>query len=650
MGSEMMKTWSVRVMKAFGRMGGMLCVLASISMSANMRAADYSVTLEPDTAKRKVVALHGAPASVTLRLTPETPWKIGASSISAQDTFLWSGPSGNTAGSSPQPYVHTYRALNVSSSREYVKISGKLVQDGEGSGTSPSFSVTVPSVDIDWADYASASDEAEEDSRNVVCPVTSNMNERRKILIRRPNQKDDSALIGSSPNMVITLTSGVAGCFRLLKADGKEFNQGTIALNSVSSWPLELYVDALPGKPVSEVGIELQGPTGPGGGRAKDKICGTTAVSVKLKSVDFSGTGNNTLRKQGNDTWANDTFRDDGNVVIDYPEWQDDNLDGTPEKNEPVCYTGGKTPTMTAVLALPAALPSFASAKLRVTKDGTTLVTKDVSLSASEVTVNNLTWETPLPSILGSSGYTLTWSISLDGGGSYTEIGKSVNWFFVVLGTPKTSNSYLEANKLTCKRIFEVLERTKDAAAHTGTIASYIQQWQRELAPGPRTTGVNGSKLWALMDRTETGQCMEGALFMEQAIRLLGIPAEHQHVLPTLNPAWEHVRSAINFVDAVTRSNCDCGVEETLGLYFSSAGYLTGWNEGEGCCLVGGKLYAAFAGNLIGEVGGIVGQRAASTAAHHILLKLENGSGQLQRWRKANGDACSVSNGWQAVP
>ena len=282
MGSEMMKTWSVRVMKAFGRMGGMLCVLASISMSANMRAADYSVTLEPDTAKRKVVALHGVPASVTLCLTPETPWKIGASSISAQDTFLWSGPSGYTYGSSPQPYVHTYRALNVSSSREYVKIHGKLVQDGEGCGTSPGFLVTVPSVDIDWDEFSAPSDEAGEDNRNVPCPVTDNMNKRRKLVIRNPYPKDDIGLIGSSPDMILTLTSGFADCFRLMRADGTPFTLGTIALNSVSSWPLELYVDAISGRPACELGIELQGPTGPGGGRAKDKICGTTKISLTL--------------------------------------------------------------------------------------------------------------------------------------------------------------------------------------------------------------------------------------------------------------------------------------------------------------------------------------------------------------------------------
>jgi hypothetical protein len=273
-----------KVKELANRSGVLGWVVLSVSMI--VRAADYTVKLEPDTAKRKVIAIGPAPVSATLSLTPELPWKIGSSQIAAQDTFLWWGPYGYTEGTSPQPYLHSYRMLNASSSREYIKITGKLVKDGSGSATPPWFRVTVPSVDIDWDEFKDADDEAGEDSRKPYCLVSSSMNGRRKLLIRNPLSRDDSDLTGMSSDMLITLGSGVANCFRLLRANGTVFmaNTGTLSvnLNSVSTWPMELYVDAISGRPASDVVIDLEGPAGPDGQRARDRIQGTTAISLTL--------------------------------------------------------------------------------------------------------------------------------------------------------------------------------------------------------------------------------------------------------------------------------------------------------------------------------------------------------------------------------
>lgn len=259
-------------------------------------SAQYSVELEPDTAKRQVVAIDYGAATAELHLHPQTPWRIGSSRIAAQDDFLWSGPYGSTGTSEPQPYLHRYLMLNAHSSREYVKITGVLTQDGSG-GTPPWFRVTVPSVDIDWAGYESAAQEDDEDDRQLFCPVTDDMSKRRKLVIRNPldsgKLRDDPSLLGSNPDMRLTLASGYANCFRLLKADGTVFNTGSFYIHDIPSWPLELYVDALPGKDPSELEITLEGPAGPDNARTLDKIRGTTIIKVvfdRVENADEIGT------------------------------------------------------------------------------------------------------------------------------------------------------------------------------------------------------------------------------------------------------------------------------------------------------------------------------------------------------------------------
>ena len=141
----------------------------------------------------------------------------------------------------------------------------------------------------------------------------------------------------------------------------------------------------------------------------------------------------------------------------------------------------------------------------------------------------------------------------------------------------------------------------------------------------------------SLIAFTEKGQCGEGSILMEQAVRLLGVPAEYQHVFPAISlPVPVH--SAASSASAPTREHDS--TTENLYMYFTAAGAFTGWNVGEGCCLVGGKLYAAWAGYRVGESGGVVNGKTAASAAHHILMQLSDGMPDLQRWRKANGDAC----------
>ena len=309
-----------------GAFGVMMIVMMNV---ARLSGAQYSVELEPDTAKRKVIAIGYGARTAELWLHPEVPWRIGSSRIAAQDDFLWSGPYGSYGTSDPTPHLHRYLMLNAHSSREYVKITGVLTQDGAG-GTPPWFRVTVPAVDIDWAGYESAAQENDEDTRKLFCPVTEDMSKRRKLVIRNPldsgKLRDDPSLLGSNPDMRLTLASGYADCFRLLKADGSVFNTGNFNISNIPSWPLELYVDALPNKPPSEFIITLEGPAGPDGARTLDKIRGSS-LTIELKVTHPQNPGptgsaakyNNTPNEGSADnlfaTWPNEQFRVNVNIL-----------------------------------------------------------------------------------------------------------------------------------------------------------------------------------------------------------------------------------------------------------------------------------------------------------------------------------------------
>lgn len=365
-------------------------------------------------------------------------------------------------------------------------------------------------------------------------------------------------------------------------------------------------------------------------------------VKVDLKSVDFLGTGNHTLRKQDSDEWTNDNYGDNGTPITE-PEWQDLDLDGAADKDDPVCYTQSSSPEMTAMIHFN--LIYDISAKVKVKNGTTTLVTKDITLSDIDIIVDDLIWSSPLPDTLLTSDYTLTWSISFDGGITYNDFGTSTTRFFVVLNDPDETNSCGSDSYLTCKRISEVLDNA-GTTSYIGTIAPNIQQWRDDFGidTSGRTSGTDGAKIWALLDGTEKGQCKEGSLLMEQAVRLLGIEAEWQHVLAGTGFP---IRVSTASITAYPEFRQHCSTIEDLLMWFANAGNFSGWNVGEGCCLVDGKLYAAFTNNLhIGQAGSVVDFGGgtlvtAASAAHHILLLLEKDHPNLQRWCKRNGVACN---------
>ncbi len=77
-------------------------------------------------------------------------------------------------------------------------------------------------------------------------------------------------------------------------------------------------------------------------------------LKVDVESIDFKGTGNQELLKTGTDDWGNDTYVSDGDVTIDYPEWDLGDTGASDDKNEPACYVKGSTINVDVVIDFPA--------------------------------------------------------------------------------------------------------------------------------------------------------------------------------------------------------------------------------------------------------------------------------------------------------
>lgn len=352
-----------------------------------------------------------------------------------------------------------------------------------------------------------------------------------------------------------------------------------------------------------------------------------TVVTAQVLEISFTGDHQMHENSNDHDGWGVGT-------AIEDPVWTSGG------RNKPVCYTNGNHLAMTVKLDVIPDLPAGISVAAILIADGPGNLdgVLSVSLSGSEVTspsASPLTTTGALDDMVYKATPTIDWKLC----DAANSIGTSSHRIYVTYGTPNQENSFGSSNLLTEKRIAEVIDNA-GTDLDIDAIASNIQQWRDEygIDNTGATTGVDGNKIWLLLDLCEKAQCAEGALLMEQAMRLLGIPAEFQFLLPVVYLPVP-VRSASSSATAPIRPHD--GTAETLHFYFTDAGDFNGWNEGEGCCLVNSKLYTAWADRTIGEAGGVVGSRTAESAAHHVLLQLAENMPSLQRWRKANNDPCN---------
>lgn len=169
---------------------------------------------------------------------------------------LWTGPRVISK------HLHRYHLTQAYSSEEYVMVRGTFeepVGAGDiGPGIDP-FSVTVPSVDVDWIGFERPTDEVKEETRHIIVPLNTNsVDDIRRILLRDPyddderkgdrNKKRPRFRFPSRVDPDITLDWDAKDAFFLVDTDDVAYTN-TIAINgraiADSAWPLKYRLELI---------------------------------------------------------------------------------------------------------------------------------------------------------------------------------------------------------------------------------------------------------------------------------------------------------------------------------------------------------------------------------------------------------------------
>lgn len=367
-----------------------------------------------------------------------------------------------------------------------------------------------------------------------------------------------------------------------------------------------------------------------------------------IYSIDFVNEQQFTLWKTNDDSWENDNYGDMGNKEIRYPEWKDEELDGVPESYEPICLIKKTVPKFN--LGLYVNIKKLVNGRvfLRALSDGVQIFKYDTTITNGYLEIKDADWLVSIQDSLGIREFTLNWELSTDSI-TFNSIGESMHKFFIIYDTPIEFSSGSMPLFLTCKRLNGILMQCENLN-NSGQIASSIQNWLDKYGFLSNIAGIDGydaEEHWALLDLVGQGQCAEAGLLMEQCLRVIGLNAEYQHVLPAIDTTYFPVHTISSPVDNLKRVYE--GKDEYLWMHFSG-GTLNGWNEGEGSCSLGDTLYSMFAFGSKGVKDEVVSTKTALSAAHCILLKLSDGYPQLQRWYDPVAKQGNVNGDWEPVP
>jgi len=249
-----------------------------------------------------------------------------------------------------------------------------------------------------------------------------------------------------------------------------------------------------------------------------------TVFKVKLKSVDFAGSSNYTLKKQGTDDYSNDNFADDGNITINYPEWQDTDLDGTADKNDPACYKINATPSMTVVLNVEPSV-SGVPAKLRVKSGNSIFAQKDISLSGNDFTISGVQWSSSHFTSVSNSSYELNWELSFDEGETYTSYGTTETQIFVVYDEPINYSATARRVDWAITQADGITGKTQAAEAFKNNLG--IITTEKDFYPQSQT--------WNILDdnRENNVDCISIACLACAGLNMIGIAADYCWSYPT---------------------------------------------------------------------------------------------------------------------
>jgi hypothetical protein len=308
-------------------------------------------------------------------------------------------------------------------------------------------------------------------------------------------------------------------------------------------------------------------------------------LEVRLRAVHMYGDGQHQLKKTGTENYAfdNQTFGDDGDVVITTPTWLDNNCNGDANEpgdvKDPVCFTKGSMVACSATLPiapfLDFAVPGFARART----DTGIFFEGPVVLEGDRLVIVEPSFY-DFPNQVEAWRVSVQWDICVHGN-EYVPVGKSTQLLFFTWGTPTGSS-------VTAARVHWATSVCGAASADTEeAIADAIGSWlavkDPPWEPGEKQAVGQG---WGLLDANVDlyGECDEQAGLMALAMMMLGIEAE------------------VRFVCASTDGgvgNCLFPPEDRPGphyliLDFEPSGEQHNWNAFEGCCVTAGYYYSVW--------------------------------------------------------
>ena len=258
-----------------------------------------------------------------------------------------------------------------------------------------------------------------------------------------------------------------------------------------------------------------------------------SVIKVKLQEVSFLGTGQHTLLKTGtaNYKYGGTTFASDGNTTITNPVWKDADLDGNvngaSDKDDPICFSRGAHPTVSAKVAISPTLTGKVPAHIRViAPSGTPEVVffeNDVDLEGASQGFS-AALGTSFCTAIDCFDWCLGWDISVNGR-PCVDFGASKHLVFVTYGTPCGDNA------VTAQRMQWA---TSTCVSNGGTSDLSPGNIPRAMQRGISFDGIghfgsgSGAALaanpWPLLDPGITGPCVIFALLMKCGLNMLGVP------------------------------------------------------------------------------------------------------------------------------
>ncbi|MDR0532549.1 MAG: hypothetical protein LBH01_01185 [Verrucomicrobiales bacterium] len=245
------------------------------------------------------------------------------------------------------------------------------------------------------------------------------------------------------------------------------------------------------------------------------KTASVVVPKLEVKEVSFSGDGNYRIKDiQG-------TFASESGQEIQSPEWKDA---GTPQA---ICYKKESSPTLKVKFSIiPSLGSSSKSVKIKAEgKQGSTTLTypeKDLTLTGSEVELNELTTSSNLGNAIDNTDYKVTWQL-IKANDDTEDIKTTSNKLFVVLGQPSGVLSYIRLNAVT-----------SSAKGSDDNQKAIRNLWLNDFAYVPYNIDSRPNNVWSILDGVP-GSCYHISQLFSQGVGLLGVNAQTSIVYVYVN-------------------------------------------------------------------------------------------------------------------